>query len=217
MPSSLWDAVIQWGPPYAILAVLLWGLWKAAVWIGGRLLGDEGLLTLFFTNLSAAIKSLTESQETVIRVLSDQTASIQTVERRLSDIAAMHLSETETSHLVEILLSELPVPLAKVSESGDFLRTNFRLRDLLGYSGDELAGMRFQDVTPNAGDLAADVDQSRRVVQGLIASFRMEKAYRRKDGTDVYCALYVFRFPTQGNFRFFVSCIIPLNPSHGLR
>lgn len=217
MPTTVIDALIQWGPPYLALAFLLWALWKAAKWIGLRLFDDEdGLLTNFFKKLHTALDSQSAANQTVIRTLGDQSTSIRIVERRLADIAAMALSENETSHLVEILLSELPVPLAKVGETGEFLRTNRPLRDLLGYSADELASMKFQDVTPSPADLAADVEQSRQVVAGLV-SFRMEKAYRRKDGSDVYCALYVFRFPTKGTFRFFISCVIPLHPPHGLR
>ncbi len=217
MPTTITDALIQWGPPYIALGLLLWGLWKAAKWIGQRLFADDGgLLTNFFAKLHVALDKQAEASETVIKALADQSVAIRMVERRLTDIAAMGMSESETTHLVEILLSELPVPLAQIGEGGDFIRTNRPIRDLLGYSGEELSGMTFQDVTPSAGDLAADVEQSRRVVQGM-PSFRMEKSYRRKDGSDVYCALYVFRFPVRGNFRFFVSCIIPLHPPHGLR
>lgn len=217
MPTTVIDALIQWGPPYLCLFALLWALWKSARWVAWRLFDDEsGLLVNFFGKLGEALEKISQANDTVIRTLSDQNTAIKIVERRLSDIAARSMNEGEMAHLVEILMQELPVPLAQVSESGDFLRTNRPLRDLLGYSGEELEGLRFQDVTPSAADVAADVEQCRRLVQG-VASFRMEKSYRRKDGSDVYAALYVFRFPTRGAFRFFVSCIIPLHPPHGLR
>lgn len=217
MPTTFSEAVIQWGPPYFALACLIFGLWRAGKYLAGRLFDDEkGLLTRFFEKLHDALDKQSLASETMIKSIADQSSAIGIVERRLNAIAAMAMSEEEAGTLVDILMNEIPVPLSQMAEDGTFLRTNRPMRDLLGYSGEELTSMKFEDVTPSAGDMAAGVEQCRRVVQGLV-SFRMEKSYRRKDGAEVYCALYVFRFPTRGNFRFFITCIIPLHPPHSLR
>lgn len=217
MPTTLTEVVIQWGPPYVALFLLLMGIWKAARWLANRLFDKkEGLVTNFFEKLHTTLDHQAEASKTVINALSDQSTAIGIVERRLSAIAAMALSDGELSHLVEILMSELPVPLTQIAEDGTFLRSNRPLRDLLGYSEEELIRMKFQQVTPSASDMAAAIEQTKRVVDGML-SFRMEKSYRRKDGADTYCALYLFRFPVRGPFRFFIACIIPLHPPHTLR
>jgi PAS domain S-box-containing protein len=74
-----------------------------------------------------------------------------------------------------------PVGLAHVHPDGSWLYVNPRLCEMLGYSHDELTGLRFQDVTYR-DDLAADEEYVLRMLAGEIDRYQMEKRYVRKNG-----------------------------------
>jgi len=69
-----------------------------------------------------------------------------------------------------------------LSGTGELVRVNQKLSDIVGYSVEELQRMRFQDIT-HPDDLEKDLDLSRRMHQGEMQEFRLEKRYVRKDGT----------------------------------
>lgn len=222
MPN-VFDQLVEWGPPYLALGVLIFGIWKAAKWVGAVLFNPEtddekgGLITRWMTKQEAFLDQSMASQRQILALLGEQSTAISVVERRIYEISARTSNEGEANALIEIFMNDLPVPLSQVGEDGTFVRTNQALQTLLGYTAEELAGMKFHDVTEEPDDLEADIEASDRVRSGDLESYRMEKTYHRKNGTGIYCALYVFRFPVRGRFRFFVSCILPLSDSHSLR
>jgi len=218
MPFPFADEIVGWGPPYVALAALCWGIWKGGRWVGIRLLDkDEGILTGFFAHLRSHLDTQAANHASMVRLMDQNTAAIDSLERRISAAASAHLSGDEMEHLAHLLMEELPVPLAQVDEDGRHLRTNAKFRELLGFSAEELSSMTFETLTPGKGDLAADLESCRQLVTGHLRTFRMEKTISRKDGSSVYVALYCFRFPQVGPFRFFLSCLIPLHPPHCLR
>lgn len=83
-----------------------------------------------------------------------------------------------------------PVGIAHVAPDGRWLRVNGRLCTILGYGGEELLDLRFQDLT-HPEDLAADLDEALRTVAGEQSSYRIEKRYVRKDGTSVWADVRV--------------------------
>jgi diguanylate cyclase (GGDEF)-like protein/PAS domain S-box-containing protein len=84
------------------------------------------------------------------------------------------------------------VGIALLKPDGSWLQVNDRLLQFLGYSADELERLTFQDLT-YPEDLAADLVQVRRVLDGEIDTYDMEKRYIRKDGGMVWAHLTVGR------------------------
>lgn len=82
------------------------------------------------------------------------------------------------------------IGIAHVSSDGDWLRVNERLCEIVGYSAGELADMTFQDIT-HPDDLGNDLAQLRRLIAGEIDTYKMEKRYVRKDGSNVWVSLTV--------------------------
>jgi diguanylate cyclase (GGDEF)-like protein/PAS domain S-box-containing protein len=82
------------------------------------------------------------------------------------------------------------VGIALLKPDGSWLQVNERLHQFLGYSADELEHLTFQDLT-YPEDLAADLAQVRRVLDGEIDTYDMEKRYIRKDGRTVWAHLTV--------------------------
>jgi len=82
------------------------------------------------------------------------------------------------------------VGIAIVSPEGRWLRVNDRLCDIVRYSRDEMLAKTFGDITPPE-DLALSWRQTRRVLAGELATYTIDKRYRRKDDVLVWISLTV--------------------------
>jgi diguanylate cyclase (GGDEF)-like protein/PAS domain S-box-containing protein len=99
------------------------------------------------------------------------------------------------------------IGMALVGTDGRFLRTNRSLCDMLGYREVELLGKTFQDIT-HPDDLDADLDQVRRMLDGEIRTYQMEKRYFHKEGQVVWALLSVSMVhDEEGEPLYFVSQI----------
>jgi PAS domain S-box-containing protein len=99
------------------------------------------------------------------------------------------------------------VGLAHVDLDGRWIRVNDGLCGILGYSREELLGMRFADVT-HPDDIAVDLALSAQLVDGTRDSYTLEKRYLRADGSIVWAELQasVVR-DAAGSARYFVAAI----------
>lgn len=86
------------------------------------------------------------------------------------------------------ILEHAPIGLAIVSMEGRFLEVNRSLCEIVGYDKDELERMTFQQIT-HPDDLASDLDNVTRLLDGEIPFYKMEKRYVRKDGGIVWIQL----------------------------
>jgi len=77
-----------------------------------------------------------------------------------------------------------------VSRSGEFVRINQRYADIVGYTIEEMQRLTFQEIT-HPDDLSADLDNMRRLLDGEIREFSLEKRYRHKNGSIVWVSLTV--------------------------
>ena len=99
------------------------------------------------------------------------------------------------------------VGLAHVGLDGRWIRVNDGLCAILGYSRDELLGLRFADVT-HPDDLAVDIALSTQLIDGTRDSYTLEKRYVRGDGSVVWAELQasIVR-AANGTARYFVAAI----------
>ncbi|HYQ84129.1 MAG TPA: PAS domain S-box protein, partial [Rubrobacter sp.] len=99
------------------------------------------------------------------------------------------------------------IGMALVAPNGRFLRTNRSLCEILGYREVELLGKTFQEIT-HPEDLDADLDQVRRMLDGEIRTYQMEKRYFHKEGQVVWALLSVSMvYDEEGEPLYFVSQI----------
>lgn len=95
----------------------------------------------------------------------------------------------ESEERFRTLFEQAAVGVAIVqARTGRFLRTNLKFAEIVGYSSEELLGKTFQEIT-HPDDLEPDLDQMRKVEEGRIHQFSMEKRYLRKDGLIVWVNL----------------------------
>lgn len=79
---------------------------------------------------------------------------------------------------------------ALVGLDGRMLRVNRAFCEMLGYSEDELLNASYRVIT-HPDDLPAQERLTTQLVEGAVASFRMEKRYQRRDGRTVWAELSV--------------------------
>ena len=80
------------------------------------------------------------------------------------------------------------VGMALVGSDGRWLRVNQALCEIVGYTDEELLRRTFQDIT-HPEDLDKDLRQARRLLEGEISSYQMEKRYIHKQGHVVWILL----------------------------
>jgi PAS domain S-box-containing protein len=108
----------------------------------------------------------------------------------VSDLRAAERARRQAESLFRRAFDEAPIGMTMVSPEGHFLRVNQAICKTVGYSAEELLGLRFRDIT-HASDIEDELEQARRMLDGEIARFEKEKRYLRKDGTEVWCRLSV--------------------------
>ena len=80
------------------------------------------------------------------------------------------------------------VGIAVTAPDKRWIEVNDRLREMLGYSREELAVLTWADLT-HPEDLAADVAQFNKLLAGKIESYTLEKRFIRKNGTVLWTTL----------------------------
>jgi PAS domain S-box-containing protein len=103
------------------------------------------------------------------------------------------------------------VGIAHVSKEGRFLRINKKFCDIVGYSEAEMLSMTFQDIT-HPGDLDADLDYIRQLLNRDIETYSMDKRYYRKDGSIIWINLTVSLVVNKGGRPdYFVSVVVDVS------
>jgi diguanylate cyclase (GGDEF)-like protein/PAS domain S-box-containing protein len=95
------------------------------------------------------------------------------------------------------------IGMALVNAEGRLLESNPALREMLGYSDEELRGMHFADLT-HPEDVVEDAASFEELVAGDIDRFRLEKRYVRKDGRLLWGCLTSSSVPGAGGDPWFM-------------
>jgi len=82
------------------------------------------------------------------------------------------------------------IGMALVALDGHFIEINPAFCELVGYSAEEMTSRRFQHIT-HPDDLARDLENVQRTLDGDFDSYQMEKRYVRSDGSEVWVMLSV--------------------------
>lgn len=102
---------------------------------------------------------------------------LETVERYRIEAA---LRESERRFLATF--EQSAVGMAHVGSDGRFLRVNHRLCQMLGYSDDELQSLDLPEIV-HPEDEEADQPQRKRLLNGAVRDYTVERRLKRKDGT----------------------------------
>ena len=112
------------------------------------------------------------------------------IERRSRDLEVTVGALRESEQRFRKTFELAGAGIVQVSLDGRFTRVNQRFCDIVGYTQDEMLELRFQDIT-HPDDIEADLANVRRILDGEIATYSMEKRYLRKDSSIVWVSLTV--------------------------
>lgn len=82
------------------------------------------------------------------------------------------------------------IGMALISLDGKWLKVNFNVCEVLGYSEEELSEKIWQEIT-HPDDLQTDLNYVAKMVAGEIETYNMEKRYFHKNGNIVWADLFV--------------------------
>lgn len=115
------------------------------------------------------------------------------------------------SDIFEMTFENAAIGMAHVDSNGKWMRVNKQLCHFLGYSQDELLSLTFQDLT-YPDDLEYDLSHVRKLYEGSIDSYSIEKRYICKDGSLTWTQLSVSAIrDEEGKVDYFISVVADIN------
>ncbi len=149
--------------------------------------------------------------------LRDSTGQLLCILSQIVDVTArdqtlLLLEESERRFKATFELAA--VGIAHVSVEGDCLRANSRLCAILGYTPQEILTKRIEDLT-HPEDIAGDLEWVRKVLQGELPMYTLEKRYIRKSGEFIWCNITVsLVHKPDGTPDYFISVIEDISRRH---
>ncbi|MFN3652381.1 MAG: PAS domain S-box protein [Armatimonadota bacterium] len=105
------------------------------------------------------------------------------------------------------MFQQAGVGIALIDLDGRYLLANPRFCRILGYSREELHGMRFQELT-HPEHLEDDVEALRRLKAGEIRTYSTEKRYLRKDGREVWANVSIALIYGEGGRPSYLNAVV---------
>jgi two-component system sensor histidine kinase UhpB len=96
----------------------------------------------------------------------------------------------QNEELFRLTFENAAVGIAHVGLDGRWLRINPRMTEITGFTSEQLLATDFQSIT-HPDDVKEDLEHVKRLLAGEIKKYRIEKRYRRKDGSTVWVDLFV--------------------------
>jgi diguanylate cyclase (GGDEF)-like protein/PAS domain S-box-containing protein len=116
-----------------------------------------------------------------------------------------HRAARETNERFKVAFESGVSGMALVSPDGRYLRVNRALREMTGYSEQELLQRTFQSIT-HPDDVIVDIDRLRALLRGEIDVYETEKRYLHRNGRDVWVQVGVKTIrDEQGRVAYFIS------------
>lgn len=116
----------------------------------------------------------------------------------------------ETDGQFRATFNQAAVGIAHVALDGSWLLVNDKVCEIVGYSRDELLALRFQDIT-HPHDLDADLSLVKKILDGEIETYSLDKRYIHKSGREIWITLTVSLVRQDGRPKYFISIIKDIN------
>jgi PAS domain S-box-containing protein len=137
------------------------------------------LATAMFGALMLIVTGRTRRIEAAVRARTAQ------LEAQARERARAESALRESEQRFRNILNTVPIGVVYTDLSGQIRQANPKFCELLGYSPDELAQRRAQDLTDEQ-DLNQEMELSVRLVRGELPGYRLNKRYIARDGRRVW-------------------------------
>jgi PAS domain S-box-containing protein len=157
-------------------------------------------------NLMAALDKVARHESFFDPAISEISGVID-LQELLQRSAALEVALRESEQVYRSTFELAAVGVAHVSPDGRWLRANPKLCQIIGYTEAELSQMTFQQVT-YPDDLATDLAETQKILNGDIDTYTIEKRYVRKDKSLVWANLTVSAArDVKGRIKHFISIV----------
>jgi len=151
------------------------------------------------------------------RMPDDQIGGVVIVSEDITRRIRAEQAQRESERKFHATFEQAAVGIAHVALDGHWLEVNEKLCDIVGYARDELAGTSFQDIT-HPEDLDSDLDNVKRLLDGDLSTYSMEKRYFHKGGHILWVNLTVALVRTpEGEPDYFISVIEEITQKKRMR
>ena len=134
-------------------------------------------------------------------------SSVSVIFRDISRYKQGELQLRDSERKFRATFDNAAIGMAQVAPDGTWLNVNERLCQIVGYAAEELLSGAFQDIT-HPDDLAADLANVQRMLDGQCDSYSMEKRYICKDGSARWVNLTVgCERKADGAIDYFISAV----------
>jgi PAS domain S-box-containing protein len=140
------------------------------------------------TELVAALESTSNTADSTLRRVFGSTNRNIDVQEILQRSAVFEAALRESGERFRVTFERAPIGVGHVSVEGRLLRGNRKLREILGYSEDEVRDLALGDISYPA-DRPALATQFAKVCAGEIDAYSVETRQVRKDGSVVWVNL----------------------------
>lgn len=143
----------------------------------------------------------------IVEELQEVRARSEELDRQLAALTQAKEGQRASEALFRATFEQAAVGIAQVGLTGECLQVNDKLCSILGYAREELLTRSFPGIT-HPDDLEADSANTRRLLEGKIQTFTMEKRYIHKNTSLVWINLSVSLVRTAtGEPQYFISII----------
>lgn len=155
-------------------------------------------------------RHLEPEQKEALQALARQVMALLEERRTSAALRGAMQALSRSESLFREAYENAPIGMALVSPTGEWLRVNRPLCDMLGYSAQELTRTTFQAIT-HPDDLESDLRQVDQVLAREIQTYEMEKRYFHKAGHTVWAQLNVSMVWDGARPLYFVAQIQDIN------
>ncbi len=193
------------------IAPYVWFFFYPAVFLAGRLGGYRGGMTATALSIVIVWVCFMPPQFIVVKNSSGQIPSVVlfvVMGYLMSDVQErLRQAQQSAESQFKATFEQAAVGIGLVQLDGQFFRVNRKLCEMLGYSPKELTVQTFRDLT-YPEDLAANLAERQRILNGEIETATLQKRYIHKNGGPVWAELTLglARSP-EGEPDYFISII----------
>ena len=132
--------------------------------------------------LGALLLTVTGRTRRIEVAVAERTADL---EREVGERTRTESALRESEQRVRNIIDNVPIGVLETDLDGRIKQANPKLREMVGYTGADLATMTSMKLT-HPDDRAADAEQLARLVEGHTAIARRQKRYQSRDGSVVW-------------------------------
>jgi PAS domain S-box-containing protein len=107
-------------------------------------------------------------------------------------IASRDKALTESEELFRSAFNNSSIGMAHIANNGEFIRTNFKFREIFEYSENDITNLTFKDII-RTEENNESTDILRKLISGAIDNYETELTVKRKDNMEININLTVSR------------------------